>query len=45
MSLSCPEVTQQMAMMMLGRFLTLRRILSLGRGTGKCPGHQRKEMG
>nr|XP_038027594.1 scavenger receptor cysteine-rich type 1 protein M130-like isoform X2 [Anas platyrhynchos] len=45
MSLSCPEVTQQMAMMMLGRFLTLGRILSLGRGTGKCPGHQRKEMG
>ena len=45
MSLSCSEETQQMAMMMPGRFLTLGRILPLGRETGKCPGRQRREQG
>ncbi|KAK4805286.1 hypothetical protein QYF61_004851 [Mycteria americana] len=44
-SLSCPEVTQRMAMMMPGRFLTLGRILPLGRETGKSPGCQRREQG
>ena len=45
MTLSCLEVTQRMATTMPGRFLTLGRILSLGRGTGMCPGFQRREMG
>ena len=44
-SLSCPEVTQRMAMMMPGRFLTLGKILPLGRETGKSPGCQRREQG
>ena len=44
-SLFCPEVTQWMAMMMPGRFLTLGRIPCLDRETGKCPGCQRREQG
>ena len=45
MFLSWLEVSQRMAMMMPGRFLTLGRMLPLSRASGKCPGCQRREQG
>ena len=45
MSLLCLEETQQMAMMMPRRFLTLRRVLNVSRELGKCPGCQRRKQG